>query len=307
MSLAATMKEFERLKKKIVPLKYVKNNINPDYKFHVIESPDNTGKTTTVINFLKTYPGKFICIACEESCATYLKSKYHSENLTTGDIKSEQGNLVIAPTMLSQVKGTYEIVVINECASILDHFPDDEEGSENLDKLMSLVINASHVLCTDVEMTNRIFCFLNIMDETQMIQYHQNIESVESKTSRFSTSKAEMVSLIKKCTKNMLILLNGKSTFIQNVLHNLGIKAEEGGYLMYEANEHNVLVPPEEVKAVWEKYKVIIYTTTTSCSRIRYTASHLDILFTFFNPEANLQEYTKIRRRFNIPIEYYVK
>lgn len=230
-----------------------------------------------------------------------------------------QPMLMVSAESLHYVNGNYDIIVLDECTSILKQMDSPYHRMRNADwtVLQHVVKQAKWVICADAYIDDRIFRFLNYLRK-QQVQYVHNTVQKQLGYSASEVNQFKLVELMKfayeqgcnfhfvatvqsfltdvlepmlqqlGCPPERYLMYHSKSTNDVSKLENinatcLGLTPEE--YAEYKVHEDGGFVTPQrqqQLQSIIQQKGLRVFAhTTTICQGIDITVKHFHYRFAY--------------------------
>lgn len=276
--------------------RYVKS-LSDDYVFQIIKSATKTGKTTSLIEFLRRHPElRFVSLSPRISYALSMTETYIEGGLQCDcyldKVNHTNKNLVISAESLYNLHEVYDVVIIDEVSSFLSQMNSGfhkDKLQDNIKTLDEILRNAKYVICMDATITQGTFKLLENIRKEEKIHYHINdFKNSVGLTVYDHVENYVMFGLIRDhiiAGKNIQIVLGAESTgiyYIEPLLKSLGLIEGEGGYIFHHSKGSDYRHVLHQVKLQWVKYRVVIYTSTVGPG-IDFPIPHFHVRFSFYN------------------------
>lgn len=255
----------------------VKSFITDDVKNLMIKSPYNTGKTSFLTQICDNFKSiLFISYRITLSNNIYGEFKKLGFELYTDNINSER--LICQVDSLRKINGlTFDLVIMDESESILNHF---SSGSllhplDTFQFMISLCYNAKKIIALDGDLNNRTKYFIESLGLSHLI-----VNTIKKDPKKFIFSENEQ-SFQDNITNN---LKNGKNLVIvsmseKQATHYYDKFSKDYGTILYtsKTNDYDKKMLCE-VKAIWSKYQLVIYSPSIE-SGVDYNVEHFDNIY----------------------------
>ena len=251
--------------------------INPKEKVYILKAYMGKGKTTQICDYLNRNKGKTcIFLTSRKTFASSLFSTL-SRNCSGRDWLmylnkkrkeiDDSTNLIVQVESLFKVKNNYDIVIMDECESLLYQMTSlgthKDNIYSNIEALKRLLSNAQQVIYADAFVSKRTFDFIEGGREKKY-EYHKYISKPEKREAiRFSTKDSFLLNLISDLNIGKKIFLF--STSVNKLQNWIIVKIEASLKKKLKIYTGGNLKKLENVNEDWIQYDLI---GTTSCITI---------------------------------------
>lgn len=277
-----------KIKAKIMLDKWVRP-INTDKKNIIIRAYMGKGKTTSVKAYLERYPEKSVLfLTSRRSFATSLKSSLEGF-VSYLDVKNlnKFNRLIIQVESLYKINRSYDILVIDECESILTQMTSIKTHKENIlnnmECLKTLLLSSERNIFMDAFVSNKTLNFIERMGFVNETEYQIYKTLPEKRTAFILSDQNELLkSLISdlKEGKKIYFFCSSKKklseTFIPTILHNSLNKKIK----VYNSKELKNL---SDVNSEWSESDLVATTSSITVGVNFDKRDHFDNIYIYMN------------------------
>lgn len=266
-----------------------------------IKSCMNTGKTRFLIRLINNNNkifGRILFLTHRKDFSNVMYEIYKKNNFCHYIFDKEKiyysDRVIVTIDSLHKILDysdeSYNLIVLDEIESLLNHFSSDTLDGKNEEKyndFLDLCKKSNKVICLDADYDERAYCFVKQLETNPMIIYN----SFNNCTRVMNIHFKEYVlidAMKKKLNNNENIVVVCQSLTKSNLLYNELITLYPNKKIILHTSETDDEIKKKliDVNNLWKDKNIIIYTPTIE-SGIDYTEDTISSIFVFTSPNSN--------------------
>lgn len=265
--------------------------INTDKKNLIVKAYMGKGKTTAIKDYLERNKDKsVIFLTSRRSFASSLFKSLNgfvSYSGKTAQNINRENRLILQVESLFKLERAYDIVVLDECESILYQMTSIKTHKSNIvlnmEKLKTLLNSSKINLWFDAFISSKTLNFLERMDMTDLTEYQIYTTLPEKRTAYFISEQKDLLGALisdLKAGKRSYFYCSSKKKltefFIPNIISNLPDKKVK----VYNSKELNSL---NDVNKEWSELDLVATTSSITVGVNFDKRNHFDNIYIYMN------------------------